>query len=178
MRVATSMAGVPSRLRPWTARRGATLMEYAIITPITFLLILGLVVGGLGIFRYQEVSSLAREASRYASTHGGQYTLDGQPTKTGVAAVSSSSDIQAFVAARAVALDPNLLTAEISWSSPATINPRNIPSYVDIDVVQVPPAQKATQNYVTVTVTYIWMPELYLTGPITLTSTSKIAMTY
>src|SRR5262245_9881645 len=113
MRVCFSMAGVPSRLRPWTARRGATLMEYAIITPITFLLILGLIVGGLGIFRYQEVSSLAREATRHASTHGGQYSIDGMPAKTGVAAVSSNSDIQTHVESRAVLLDPRNLTTTI-----------------------------------------------------------------
>jgi hypothetical protein len=34
------------------------------------------------------------------------------------------------------------------------------------------------QNYVTVTVTYQWLPEFYLVGPINLSSTSKAAMAY
>jgi hypothetical protein len=42
----------------------------------------------------------------------------------------------------------------------------------------VPPGQSIIQNYVTVTVTYNWMPELYLVGPLTLTSTSKMPMSY
>src|SRR5262249_20810347 len=51
-------------------QRAAVLVESAIIYPAVFLLLLGLAVGGAGIFRYQEVASLAREAARYASTHG------------------------------------------------------------------------------------------------------------
>ena len=161
-----------------TARKGASLVEFAVVAPLTFLLILGLIVGGMGVFRYQEVSHLAREATRYASTHGGQYQLDGLPTSTGVPAVTSSSDIQAYVAARAVALDPSKLTATISWSSPTTLNPRSMPTYVDTNPNLVPPAQVSLQNYVTVTVTYQWLPEAFLTGPINLTSTSTVAMSY
>jgi hypothetical protein len=53
-------------------RQAATVVECAIIYPVLFLFLIGLAVGGAGIFRYQEVSSLAREAARYASTHGAQ----------------------------------------------------------------------------------------------------------
>ena len=88
----------------FSSRKGATILEFAIVAPVTFLLVLGLIVGGLGIFRYQEVSHLAREATRYASTHGGQYQLDGMPAKTGVPAVLTNADIQAYVATKTVAL--------------------------------------------------------------------------
>ena len=40
------------------------------------------------------------------------------------------------------------------------------------------PGQSVIQNYVTVTVTYQWVPELILVGPIILTSTSTVAMSY
>ena len=80
-----------SRRQP---RSGATLVESAIIYSAAFTLLFGLVIGGLGIFRYQEVAHLAREGARYASTHGGKYTEDGQPTKTGVSAITSSSDLK------------------------------------------------------------------------------------
>ena len=33
-------------------------------------------------------------------------------------------------------------------------------------------------NYVSVTVTYTWLPELFLVGPITLSSTSTLPMAY
>ena len=89
------------------ARAGMTAVESAVVFPLTLLMIIGVVVGGLGVFRYQEVSHLAREATRYASTHGGQYQIDGMPAKTGVPAVLSNSDIQAYLSARAVGLDPS-----------------------------------------------------------------------
>ena len=57
-------------------RTGASVVEGAFVYPITFLLLLAIMVGGLGIFRFQEVAHLAREAARYASTHGGQYQAE------------------------------------------------------------------------------------------------------
>lgn len=165
-------------LRPVNTRRGVTILEFAIVAPVVFMLILGLIVGGMGVFRYQEVAHLAREASRYASTHGGQYTIDKMPATTGVPAMASNTDLQAYLANKTVSLDPNNLTSSITWSAPATIVPNNIPTYLNTDPTLVPPGQKVYQNYVTVTVTYAWMPEVFLIGPINLTSTSTLAMSY
>jgi Flp pilus assembly protein TadG len=161
-----------------TQRGGATAVELAVVGAVTFFLIFALGVGGMGIFRYQEVAHLAREGSRFASTHGGQYKLDGIDTSTGVPAISSSSSMQAYLASRVVGLNPNYLTVTVSWSAPPQYQPRNMPSYDDTDPTLVPPGQITIYNYVTVTVSYQWTPELYLTGPITLTSTSTIAMSY
>jgi Flp pilus assembly protein TadG len=159
-------------------RRGVTALEFAIVGPITFFLIFALVVGGMGIFRYQEVAHLAREASRYASTHGGQYHLDGIDTLTGVPQIASSADVQNYLASKLVALDPNRLTVAVSWSAPPQYVPTNMPSYDDTDPTLVPPGQITIYNYVTVTVSYQWIPEMYLVGPITLSSTSTVAMSY
>ena len=57
-------------------REGVTVVECAIVYPATFMLLLGLVVGGLGVFRFQEVAALAQAGARYASTHGNQYRQD------------------------------------------------------------------------------------------------------
>ena len=154
------------------------MLEFAAVAPVVFLLILGLIVGGLGVFRYQEVSHLAREATRYASTHGGQYSRDGMLAKTGVPAVLTDSDIQTYVATKSVGLDPSKLTVTLSYSAPNTVVPRNVPTYLDTNPSLIPPSQTVFQNYVTVTVTYQWMPEVLLVGPINLTSTSTIAMSY
>src|SRR6266571_1672537 len=125
----TDLRRIPvSMLRSSTVRHGATILEFAIVAPATFLLLLGLIVGGLGVFRYQEVAHLAREATRYASTHAGQYSTDGTPASTGVAAVSSNADIQASVATKSVGLDPSKLTVTISWSAPSSIAPANVPT--------------------------------------------------
>lgn len=55
------------------SRRGATVVEVAIVAPITFMMLIGLMVGGAGTFRYQQVSSLAQEGARWASVRGPNY---------------------------------------------------------------------------------------------------------
>jgi Flp pilus assembly protein TadG len=161
-----------------SGRNGVTTVELAIIGPITFFLVIALLIGGMAIYRYQQVAHLAREGSRYASTHGGQYHLDGIDAQTGVPQIASSADLQAYLATKTVGLDPSGLTITISWSAPPQYLPSNMPSYDDTDPTLVPPGQITIYNYVTVTVSYQWMPEMYLSGPITLTSTSTIAMSY
>ncbi len=161
------------RRRP---RRAATLVENAIVYSVTFFLVLAMVVGGLGVYRYQEVAHLAREGARYASTHGGRYTQDGQPTATGVPAVTSSDDLLTVLKARAVSLDPSLLQVTVSWSGAGVVTPSNYPSYADPTTT--PPGQGVIRNYVTVTVSYQWVPEMYLAGPFTLSSTAQAPMSY
>src|SRR5436190_1509742 len=100
MRAHSSTTDFVSMLRPSWARPGATLLEFAVVAPITFFLIL------------------------------------------------------------------------------ASIVRQNMPTYLDTDPTLVPPGQKSVQNYVTITVTYQWLPELILVGPINLTSTSTVAMSY
>src|SRR5579883_1186678 len=103
------------RLRNRTPRRpGSTAVEAAFIYPVAFFLVLALVVGAVGIFRYQETAALAREASRYASSHGAQYRKD-----AGLS-VGTSSDWQTdvynnAVAPKLVSLDPAYLTCTVSW---------------------------------------------------------------
>jgi Flp pilus assembly protein TadG len=166
-------------------RFGATVVECAIVYPVTFLLLLGIVIGGMGIFRYQEVASLARSGARYASTHGAQYrkdaalatgsagTADGNsnntfwysvnPSLSDGADTSWAGDVyDKSIRPNLVALDAAHLTCKVGW--PPVINqpdkPDNWPG-----------------SRVSVTVTYEWMPELFIIGPIKLTSTSTMAIT-
>ncbi len=97
---------------------------------------------------------------------------------TGVSAISSSSDLRSYLLPKAILLDPSRLQITASWSPPTGATPVNMPSYVNTDPNLIPPGQQVIQNYVTVTVTYQWLPELYLVGPITLTSTSTMPMSY
>jgi Flp pilus assembly protein TadG len=171
------------RSRP---RPGTSLPEFAIVSGVTLLLLLGLITGGLGVFRYQEVAALAREAARYASTHGNQYRKDaalgtGTPgTSTGsssggflwyqanpsLAAGADTSWTQDVydnaVGPRVVGLSPGSLTCQVGW--PPVINepskPDNWPG-----------------SQVRVTVSYQWFPEVFLVGPITLSSTSSMPIT-
>ena len=56
-----------------SARRGATSVEFAIVASTVLLLLIGLIVGALGVFRYQEIARLAREGARYAAVRGEAY---------------------------------------------------------------------------------------------------------
>src|ERR1041384_7473107 len=64
-------------LRPCSrCRSGATLVESAIVLGLLFFFLIGLIISGIGIHRYQEVASLAREGARWASVRGGQYAAE------------------------------------------------------------------------------------------------------
>ena len=120
-------------------RAGTTVVESAIVYPATFLLLLGLVIGGLGIFRYQEMSSLARRGARYASVHG---TVFAQMTHE--AAATPADIYNNAIKPYAVALDLSRLSYAVSY------NKENAPASSDIlngNVV-------SRGNTVTVTVSY------------------------
>ncbi len=175
MRLATQSQG----------RAGATLLEHAIVLPITFFLLLMMVVGSMGVLRYQETASLARSAARYASTHGAQYRRDaglvtGSPGtyieksdgmhwySANPLAMSGSDTAWAqdicdqAIGTNRVALAPANMTIKIGW--PAVVNQLDKPD-------------NWPNSRVTVTVSYQWTPEFYLIGPITLTSTSTMNIT-
>ena len=159
-------------------RCGATAVEFAVVGPVVLFVIFAMMIGGLGIARYQEVAHLARDCTRYASTHGGTYQQEGVAEQTGVPSVLSTDHLRAFLAGRTVMLDPDKIKIDVSWTAPAGVTPINIPRYVDPDPNQIPPGQIVVQNNVTVTVSYDWFPEGYLVGPITLSSTSEMPMSY
>ena len=159
-------------------RRGATVVEFAVVAPVVLLLIFAQIAGGLGVFRYQEVAHLARNCARFASTHGGNYQREGIAQQTGVPAVANSSDLSSLLARSAVLLDPSRIEVSVSWTGPNGVTPVNMPIYDDTDPNLVPPGQFVIQNNVIVTLKYQWFPEIGLIGPITLTSTSVMPMSY
>jgi Flp pilus assembly protein TadG len=142
-------------------RRGATTIEFAIACPIAFFLLIATMVGSLGVFRYQQVASLAREGARWASVHGADYAEEtDNPPATAETILSEA------ILPTAAAMGLNDLTCNVTW------NESNEPLTVHEDY------STPTGNTVTVTVTYVWMPELFVTSPITLTSTSTAQMMY
>jgi Flp pilus assembly protein TadG len=149
-------------------RRGATVVECAIVYPITFLLLLGLIIGGLGVFRYQEIASVSREGARWASVNGGQCVREANPLK-GSPTLTAAGDVYTNAIkpqSDAANLDPPSLTYTVSWAD-ASQNP----TYYDYT------NSAWRTNTVTVTVKYQWIPEAYL-GGITFTSTSVMPITY
>jgi Flp pilus assembly protein TadG len=142
-------------------RAGAITIEGVVVLPVMLFLILATVVGGYGVFRYQQLAMLAREGARYASVHGGQYQQE-----TGNSAATQSDVYNNAIVSLATGLDLTKLSCTVTWNS------SNMPYSVNNDY------EKPTNNTVTVTVTYSWFPEAYLAGPITLSSTSTMPMSY
>jgi hypothetical protein len=178
--------------RAHSRRCGATLVECAIVYPVSFLFLIGLLVGGMGVYRYQEVSHLAREGARWASTHGAQYRMDQgtwpgsiggtylrtdptplpgimwyQVDSTSTSGTWTGDIYNTAISPNFVSLDTSQVSVQIGW--PQVTNTAGV-------VVQNSP-----DNYrgskVFVTVNYQWIPEAFLVGPITLTSTSSMPMT-
>jgi Flp pilus assembly protein TadG len=160
-------------------RRGATVVEFAIIYPLAFLLIIGVAVGGLGVFRYQQVAHLAQLSARYAAVHGGQYAAE-----TGKTA-ATQQEVFDEIANQCTAMDRNSLSVTVFLnvtSLDATGNPTvtavawdssNKAPYSVVNDLGDP-----MQNTVSATVQYQWLPEVWLTGPITLSSTATVPMQY
>ncbi len=151
---------------PNPPRRGvAQVLETAILLPVVMMLTLGTCSAAMGVYYYQLVATLAREGARYASVHGWQYQQDvngGNP-------VTASDIYHNAILPMAVGLTPSHLTYSVTWNatnSPTSYNPNSNPPGEPVN------------NSVSVTVTYQWTPDLYITGPLYLTRTSVMPMSY
>jgi hypothetical protein len=106
------------RRNPKSRRRGISVLECAMVYPIAILLLMGTVVTGMGIFRYQQLQSLAREGARYASVHGPNYASESGQS------VASTSTILSYLDGLAVGLN-GLQCTSVSFSStslPCTVS--------------------------------------------------------
>lgn len=145
-------------------RRGLVMLEAAVVLPVLFLLILGLVVLGVGVYYYQQMASLAREGARYAAVHGANYAKD-----TGHSKATASGVYSAAILPMAVGLDPAQITYSVTWDD-ASQSP-----YYQTSAM----SNTYRANYVNVTVNYAWSFQSFLglSGrTLTLTSTSRMPM--
>jgi hypothetical protein len=131
-----------------------------------FLIVLGLIVGGLVVFRYQEMSWLAREGARYAIVRGSEYEMEMKARGYTTTKAVTADDIRDYIRGKAQILDPNNLVVTTTWKD------YNSAYTVTSDTGQ------AEVSTITVTVNYPWVPEVFLIGPIDLTSTCTIPMSY
>src|SRR5262245_47827274 len=115
----------------------------ALLLTLVAMLLVGLVVAGFGIFRYQQLASLAREGARFASVYGGQFQKE-----TGRAAATPSEVYDRAILPKAGGLVPSALTYSVAWADAS-----KLPVYYDFT------ANAWRRNIVTVTVNYQWVPE-------------------
>jgi Flp pilus assembly protein TadG len=135
----------------------------AIAVPVFLAIVFGLLIGAMGVFRYQQVATLAREAARWASVHGGMYAKE-----TGNKAATASDVYQNAIVPRLVGLDPSNLTYSVTW------NTDNYPYHVVVDGSG---NINKVGNNVTVAVSFNWTSLAYF-GAVTLTSRSVFPMSY
>jgi Flp pilus assembly protein TadG len=153
-------------------RRGASALEAALILPVLFLLLLGLIVGGRGVFHYEQVACLSREAARFAAVQGADYAAE-----TGQASPTEAQIRDRAVLPLAMEMDPARLTVTVQFVDKAngTVTAWDGAS-------KAPSGQTASGDTVTnavrVTVTYQWSARPLLSGPLTLASTSEMPLAY
>jgi Flp pilus assembly protein TadG len=144
-------------------RRGSAAVEAAIVFPVLMFLLLALIVGGIGVFRYQQVALLSQEASRWASVRGADFQKDADapsPTRDQI--------LQQAALPLAVGMDPSQLSLQVQWIDQGNGTVQDWDSAPKYVKSQTPKGEWVT-NTVRVTVTYQWAPGL-LVGPLTLTS--------
>jgi Flp pilus assembly protein TadG len=154
---------------PKHRRTGATTVETALVFPIVVFLFLALIVGGMAVFRYQQVACLAQEAARWTCVRGSEYQKDANK-----ASPSRDDILQQAVLPLAVGMDSSQISLQVVW-----INQANNTSQDWDSAPKDIKSKTATGEYVTntvhVTVTYNWSPGL-LMGPVTLTSQCELPM--
>jgi hypothetical protein len=87
-----SIRFLPARRPQRSGERGGTLLEFAIVMVITFVLIFGIIDFARALYSFHFVSEAAREATRYASVRGAYSCSTSVPQ-----CQASPGDVQNFV---------------------------------------------------------------------------------
>lgn len=102
-------------MRRQSLRCGAVTLEAAIVYPVLLLLLFGLVVGGLMVFRYQQVALVAQETARYASVRGAAWARDTMKTSPSAATIREQ-----VVLPLVPGVAPEDVTVRIEWIDKTT----------------------------------------------------------
>jgi Flp pilus assembly protein TadG len=143
-------------------RRGTTMVEFAVISSVTVLILIGLLAFGLRIFCYQQVARVARDASRWASVHGTGYAQ-----ATGNSAATAAVVYNNAIVPNAQGLNLSNLTYSVTW------NTSNSPYHT----VTVSGVTKNVANTVTVAINYSCL-QIGPFAALTVSSTSTTPMSF
>jgi Flp pilus assembly protein TadG len=146
-------------------RRGTVLVEAALIYPVLFMLVLGIILLGIGVFRYQQVSHIAREASRWASVHGARWAQE-----NGKTAATPEDVYNNAIVPQAAGMGLENLNYSVSWST------SNQQTHAVTVTANGQSSVQTVTNFVSVTVTCTWNTGLF--GSIPVSSTSVTPMNY
>ena len=112
-----------SRPRPDVRARGQAMAEFALVAPIFFLLMFGLIELGRAVFYTQILDSATRDGARYAIVHGFQSFCPSGPMPGGVASCDpTGQNVITTVRDRSIGVTDKLsdLLVNVKWcdSSP------------------------------------------------------------
>jgi hypothetical protein len=82
-----------------------------VVAPVTFLMVLGIVICGLGIFRMHQIEHLSEAAARWAALHGPRYQK-----RTSTAEPTSQDVLEKVILPRAVSLRRSAVACDVQWS--------------------------------------------------------------
>jgi Flp pilus assembly protein TadG len=153
-------------------RRAAIAVEAAVVFPVVLVVFLGLVLGGVGVFRYQQTACLAREAARWASVRGSNWEQE-----TNQSSPTAQQILQQAVLPFAAGMDPTQISLQVLWVNQGTGAAVAWDSSGK-DVQSLTASKDYVTNTVRVTVTYQWTPGWLVIGPINLQSTCEIPMSF
>ena len=151
-----------------TRRPGAVVVESAIIYPVLLILVLGIVLIGLTVFRYQECAHAAREGARWASVHGSAWAAEqNKPATTPQDVIDNAVSPQFAGLASGTGM-----TCTVSWPNGQAPNRTVTNTDPSTGLSQV----VTRSNAVSVTVTYSWYTGFF--GTLTVSSTAVNQVSY
>ena len=89
---------------------GQSMVEFALVAPIFFIVVLGMIDGTRAIFAYNAISNASREGARYGIVHGGS---SASPVGPGV----NEAALKDYVTQYTKAFSASDLTVTPSWPS-------------------------------------------------------------
>ena len=148
-------------------RKGSALVETAVVYPVLFLLVLGIIMLGISVFRYQQVAHAAREGARWAVVHGAKYAEE-----TGNTAATPEDIFTNAIQPQMAKVPASTLTYSVTWDQ----NNKQTYTYLYTNPTTGVKSVRSRQNTVSVTVRYTWDTGFF--GVIPVQSTTVMTMSY
>jgi Flp pilus assembly protein TadG len=155
-----------------TPRRAALTVEAAFIYPLMIFLLLALIIGGVGVLRYQQVACQAAEAARYACVRGRDYAAATRSSSPGAQQI-----VEQAVLPVAAGMDTTELSVDVQWIDASTGATKEWDQCTR-DVYSTTPGGEYVSNKVRVTVRYRWTPNFLGLGSLYLTNTCELPMAF
>lgn len=134
---------------------GQALAEFALVAPLFFLLLFGVIEAGRFVSYSELLNGATREGARYAIVNGANSLTcpTGPPFPGSPACDTDGSDVHDAVRRSAIALLPSALTVTAAWCYNPTLDPYSCP---DMDADSNPDGDNGRGATVTVAATYTY----------------------